>query len=138
MLLPIVLPGERPERRRRPRLKLAYSVRLRRPGASSRIEAKTENVSCEGFIFVTESLFSPREVLECELVIPGEAHALTTDHDIVLRCRAEVVRVVPQATGCGFRVACRLADYTVAHQIPEEDGLGSRITFEQVAYAGEL
>lgn len=138
MLLPIILPNEPPDRRRRARLSLTYSVRLRRPGASSRIEAKTENVSCEGFLFTTDCVFSPREVLECELVIPGEANGVGTDRDIVLRCRAEVIRIVPQAENSAFRVACRLADYTVDQQTAKAEVFDSSLTLEQVVYAGDL
>ena len=93
MLLPLIIPGEPPDRRRRPRLKLAYSVRLRRSGVDSLVETKTENVSCEGFLCVTDCIFHLREILGCELVIPGEREGVASDHDIVLSCRAEVVRV---------------------------------------------
>src|SRR5579863_5200999 len=96
-MLPSVLTSEVTDRRRRPRLRLAYPLRLHRPGETSRIETKTLNISCEGFFCITDRIFSPRETLECELVILGEELRQPLEHNIILRCRAEVVRVVPQA-----------------------------------------
>lgn len=120
MLLPIMFPRESPDRRRRPRLRLAYSVRLHRPGEGIATEAKTEDVSCEGLFFITNRRFSPREVLDCEMVIPGEDSNWLAERGIVLRCRVEVVRVVPQGDG-SHGVACRLADYTIGGPALEED-----------------
>jgi hypothetical protein len=119
MLLPIIFPSESPDRRRRPRLRLAYSVRLQRPGEATATETKTEDVSCEGFFFVTHQRFSPRESLDCELVIPGQDPDWLAERGIVLRCRVEVMRVVPRPDQT-YGVACRLADYTVG-QVLEED-----------------
>jgi len=109
---PTIVTGEALERRRRPRLTLAYPVRLFRVGSRSRIETKTENVSCEGFLCITESFFSPREKLDCELVLTT-ASGRTADEAIILRCRAEVVRVERHNENFTFGVACRVSDYTV-------------------------
>lgn len=120
MLLPIMFPSESPDRRRRPRLRLAYSVRLERPGEATATVTKTENVSCEGFFFLTDRRFAPSDVLDCELLIPGEDPDWASEPGIVLRCRVEVVRVVAQADH-SYGVACRLADYTIGHQIAAEE-----------------
>jgi PilZ domain len=112
MLLPIVVTATA-DRRRRPRLKLEYPVCLYRSGEASPVETKTEDMSCEGFFCITEQAFHPRETLECALVIPSEELGLPAEHDFVLRCRAEVVRVVPRDDSTAFGVACRLADYTL-------------------------
>lgn len=119
MMLPIMLAGEAPDRRRRSRLRLAYPLRLYRLGEASRTETKTEDISCEGFFCVTDRRFSPSETLECELVIPGEEPGQAPEQDIILRCRADVVRVVPNADKTAFGVACRLADYTIGPEIME-------------------
>ena len=105
-----MLPLDPPDRRRRPRLRLAYPVRLYRPGDDIQTDAETENISCEGFFFITDQLFSPPEALDCELEIPVE-----TGESIVLCCRAEVVRVVPLTDRAKLGVACRFTDYTVEH-----------------------
>lgn len=114
-MLPVILTGEAPERRRRPRLMLAYPVRLFRIGYGSRVETKTVNISCEGFFCITKSVFSPREKLDCELVLASDNDRLA-DEAIVLHCRAEVVRVVRQNENSTFGLACRVADYTVERQ----------------------
>ncbi len=110
------------DRRRRPRLKLAYPVRLRQMGEDEQVETRTEDLSCEGFLCVSEHVFSPHEILECELVIPSrEEGQPIPEHDIVLRCRAEVVRVVPEAPAGMFGIACRFADYTIDEEIIDRD-----------------
>lgn len=117
MLLTKVVTGVEPDRRRRPRVRLAYPIRLHQPGEGVRVEAKTEDLSCEGFFCISERVFPPHETLECELVIPSDKPGQLLEHDMVLRFRAEVVRVVPQGHGGAFGVACRFVDYTIARQI---------------------
>jgi hypothetical protein len=107
-------PGDAPERRRRPRFRLFCPVRLFRLGSGSRIDTKTEDISCEGFFCVTGSLLSPKEQLECELVIPIDSR--NSDEVLILRCRAEVVRVERQKENLFFGVACRLADYRIERE----------------------
>jgi hypothetical protein len=120
MLLPKLVTGDAPDRRRRPRLKLAYAIRLRRPGGEVLVETRTQDLSCEGFFYMSERAFLPHDKLECELVIPGDKPEQWLEQDIVLRCRAEVVRVEWQGSGGGFGVACRFADYTLDQQIVEQ------------------
>ena len=121
MLLPKVVTGVAPDRRRRPRLRLAYPIRLHQPGKEARVDATTEDLSCEGFFCISEQGFSPNQILECELVIPNDKPGEATEHDMVLRFNAEVVRVVPQGSGGAFGVACRFANYTIARQMVAPD-----------------
>jgi len=121
MLLPKGSTGHAPDRRRRPRLSLAYRLLLSRCGEASQTETKTENISCEGFYCTSERLFSAGDMLECELVISGHGLSQSGEHDMVLRCWAEVVRVVPRAGGTACGVACRFADYTVDLHTVEQD-----------------
>ncbi len=119
VLLPIVPAMDGPDRRRRPRLRLAYALSLRRPGDRSRLETTTLDVSCEGFFCVTDRLFYLGETLDCELVIPAEPDGHAAEQEMVLRCQAEVVRVVPREDSSAFGVACRLADYIIdGHMLP--------------------
>lgn len=104
------------ERRRRPRLMLSCPVRLFRSGNGSGIETRTENITCEGFYCITQSILSPREKLECELILTGE-NVPAIRETIVLRCRAEVVRVVRQPETSAFGVGIRLADYTIEKRV---------------------
>jgi hypothetical protein len=121
LLLPSVVGSDAPDRRRRPRFRLAYPIRLHQPGEDVRVEAKTENLSCEGFFCISERVFSPHQTLECELVIPSDTGGQPVEHDLVLRFRAEVVRVVPQGPEGTVGVACRFAYYTIAQQIFARD-----------------
>jgi hypothetical protein len=105
------------DRRRHPRVRLSYLLRLFRPGHSAGIETQTEDLSCDGFYCISEHPILPKERIECELLIPGEQADDPWQSDLVLRCRAEVVRVVPDPAGPTFGVACRLEGYTVNRNI---------------------
>ncbi len=110
----LALPAEDgQDRRRHPRLRLSYFLRLFRPGYSEGIETKTEDLSCDGFYCISDRPVLPDEVIECELRIPGEQASDSTGADLVLRGRAQVVRVVPDELEPRFGVACRLEGYTV-------------------------
>ena len=61
-------------------------------------------------------MFSPSETLDCELLIVSKDQVWPSDHDMVLRCRAEVVRVVRRADRTLFGLGCRLSDYTIGPQ----------------------
>jgi hypothetical protein len=111
------------DRRRRPRLRLSCSLRLYRPGGVPTIATRTEDISCQGFYFTSEDPFEPRERLECELILQGEELGSHSEIDVVLRGRAEVVRIVPKGLR-GFGVACRLENYTVDQQTPAGSSLG--------------
>jgi hypothetical protein len=103
-MMPGIAIKEATDRRRRPRLRLAYPLRIHLPGESICVETKTEDLSCEGFSCISERSFSLDQVLECELVIPG---------NLVLRGRAQVVRVVTNGQGATFGLACRFEDYAI-------------------------
>jgi hypothetical protein len=102
------------DRRRRPRLKLAYALRLSRPSDGLMLETRTEDISCEGFYCFAHTQFAPNETLDCELTIPTEELGRPVDL-VVLRCRIRVVRVVPEADRYG--IACCLEDYTISRRI---------------------
>ena len=102
-----------PDRRRHPRLRLSYLLRLFRPGDSAGIETTTEDLSCDGFYYSSVDPVLPGERIECELLIPGEQLSEPSKPDLVLRCWAEVVRVVPDQLARRFGVACRFENYAV-------------------------
>jgi hypothetical protein len=116
-----VPPEAVPDRRRHPRLRLAYFLRLFRSGQPVVIETKTEDLSCDGFYCISDRAIPLHEKIDCELLIPGEPR----ETDLVLRCRAEVVRVTTDPVAPRFGVACRLeaytvnCDYTLIHRHPE-------------------
>ena len=103
-----------PDRRKRSRLRLAYPVRLSRVGTECRIDTKTENLSCKGFFCLSGSVFSIGEILDCELRIPPSGADVLGAGDVILRCRAEVVRVEKQPDGSVSGLACHLLAYSVS------------------------
>lgn len=100
--------GAPQDRRGRDRLKLPYSVVLYRQGEAMPVQTTLQDISSEGFYCLSDQPFSPHEQLECDVAIPGENDRL------VLRCHAEVVRVVADGLNPGYGVACRLRDYSVS------------------------
>src|ERR1700683_3223962 len=111
------------DRRRHPRVRLCYLLRLFRPGHSAGIVTQTEDLSCDGFYCISEQLVLPHERIECELLIPGESVGDPWDSDLVLRCRVEVVRVVPDPLAPSFGVACRVEGYTINRNIAGRNGV---------------
>ncbi len=104
--------GSHLDRRNAARLRLTYTVSLSRPGESSGIVTKTENVSCKGFFCYSDRVFSPYEMLDCEMAIPGSWGSFPTN-DLVMSALVEVVRVTPLRAGRGFGVACRIESYMI-------------------------
>ena len=106
-------PESRRERRSRPRLSLALPLVLTRSAQAERIETHTENVSCDSFYCISDRPLTPNEIVECELLIPGDSVSSVPEGDLWLSCHARVVRVVAREPQAGFGVACRLEDYTI-------------------------
>ena len=106
--------GENPNhmtenRRRRPRLKLAYAVQLCRPGDALPVNTQTENLSSEGFYCKSDQPFSPGEHLECSLLIPPPEFG-SRRPNLILHRRVSVVRVEIKGLEPGFGIACKFED----------------------------
>jgi hypothetical protein len=99
------------ERRNSTRLKLTSAVRIHRRGELQAVETVTEDLSSEGFYCISERPFSPHEWLECELTISSAQPSAPLDKGLVLRCTAEVVRLLP--AGPRFGLACRFENYSL-------------------------
>jgi hypothetical protein len=80
---------------------------LYRQGDSRGAKATTTDISSDGFFCISTEPFVPYEKLECELTVPGEAVGKSPEDRVILRCEAEVVRVVVDGLP-GYGVACRL------------------------------
>jgi hypothetical protein len=100
-------------RRSRQRLKLPYSIVLYRLGDSRGIRTTTQDISSDGFYCVSEQPFSPSEKLECEVVIPSQVLGVSNGENLVLRCRAEVVRVIADGLRPGYGLACHVEDFAI-------------------------
>jgi hypothetical protein len=112
--LPISGQGSGLDRRCRPRLRLALPVVLFRTGETGRIETITEDISCDSFYFVSDHPFSPDDLLECELLIPGDGVSSVPEDDLCVHGGVRVIRVEERGPKMGFGVACRLEDYKVS------------------------
>lgn len=104
------------ERRQRQRLRLAYPLRIHLPGEPVWVETKTEDLSSEGFFCVSERPFSLHQFLDCELVIAAEELDRPVGNSLVLRCRAQVVRVVRNGHEGPYGLAFHLEDFTIHRQ----------------------
>ena len=83
------------ERRRRPRLRLSWTVYFVRAGVTEPLCATTVNISCEGLYCYFEgdkAPFTPGETVPCRLVLPA-CDARDPQRVLSLHCRTKVIRV---------------------------------------------
>jgi hypothetical protein len=103
-----------PERRRRARNHLHWSVLLFRNEAADAVESLTRDLSSNGFYCFAGVPFTPGERLICTLKIP--THDPNGKHlEQRLECRVRVVRVEPQGVEGPFGLACQIEDYHFIH-----------------------
>ena len=99
-----------PERRKRARNHLHWSVLLFRNQAADAVESLTRDLSSSGFYCVTGIAFTPGERLICTLKIP--THDPNGKHlERRLECKVRVMRVEPQGMEGTFGLACQIEDY---------------------------
>jgi hypothetical protein len=108
---PTSILGPDRDRRRHPRLQLALQLRLYRSGEEAGVEAQMQNISSGGFYCTSEYPFSPHEIFDCELGIPGLGYP--PDIDLVVDCRVRVVRIDQNGLDV-FGAACQIKEYTVS------------------------
>src|SRR5207245_10069527 len=102
------------ERRKRKRVALHWPVRLLRLGTPLG-ESRTENLSSEGFYWITQEPFKLGERLQCEIVIPGERFG-SSESSIRLQCHVTVRRV--ENLRRGFGLGCHIEDYELGAPPP--------------------
>jgi hypothetical protein len=99
-----------PERRKRARNHLHWSILLFRNQVADAVESLTRDMSSEGFYCVTGVAFTPGERLICTLKIP--THDPNGKHlERRLECKVLVMRVEPQGAEGTFGLACQIEDY---------------------------
>lgn len=88
---------------------LHWTVYLWRGGDTHPSQTETTNISSDGFYCIARQPFTPGEWIECNIFVPTMAEP----HDdlVVLRSRAQVLRV--ETTSTGYGLACRIEDYSV-------------------------
>jgi len=99
-----------PERRRRYRARVHWTVQFGRRDAAELASTQTRDISSDGFYCRSNVPFSPGEVVECILHVP--AHRPQAPGGVLLvNCRVRVVRVdAPDNQGL-YGVGCRIEDY---------------------------
>lgn len=101
-----------PERRRRRRVFLHWTVYLWPRDEMQPYQAETTNISSDGFYCVAPRPFTPGEWIECDIFVPTMADQ-NDDDLLVLRCRVQVLRVETTGNGDGYGLACRIEDYSL-------------------------
>jgi hypothetical protein len=99
--------NDRYRRRTCSRLKLACLVLLRQRRV---LNALTEAIQCEAIYCISPSPFVPLEELKCEIVISEIDPETSQQKQLLLRCHAEVLRVVADRHLPGWGIACRAFD----------------------------
>ena len=113
-----------PERRKRTRNNLHWSVLLFRNDGADAVESLTRDLSSSGFYCVTGVAFAPGERLICALSIPTH-DPNGKQLELRLECKARVMRVEPQGADGAFGLACQIEDYHFIQAAPKEGGSAS-------------
>jgi hypothetical protein len=98
------------ERRKHKRVALRLVVEFRGAAGSADESCFTQNISSDGFYFVSRQRLIPGEELDVFLVLPEENSGM----EAAISCQARVVRVEPMGGGVGFGIGCQIERYTVA------------------------
>ena len=102
--------AERPERRRRPRLRLQLLVHLHPGKDQTRIDSITSDISTDGFLCRTPRPFEKGRFVVCMIVWPSHGRGVL-DTPLILRCNARVVRCEHDPDTGLYRTAFRIQDY---------------------------
>jgi hypothetical protein len=99
-----------PERRKRARLQLRWSVCFFLEDRREPIQATTLNVSSDGFYCLANVAFDPGQVLGCLLLVPANDPD-GPERKVALDCRVRVVRVNDREIDRMYGIACKIEDY---------------------------
>ena len=89
-------------------LLLHCPVLLYRLGEPLAIEAWVKEISPQEFYCISPEVFAPRDAVECELMIPAKSLELPHENRLILRCRAEVRRLIADRHISGYGIICRV------------------------------
>jgi hypothetical protein len=103
-------PDDRYRPRPSSRLKLACLVLLRQPTRRQMLNALIETVQCEAIYCISPEPFVPLAELRCEIVTSAIDPETSLQKQLLLRCRAEVLRVVADRHLPGWGIASRVLD----------------------------
>jgi hypothetical protein len=99
------------ERRRSLRVALHLTLYLAIPGSAQLRHTTTQDVSSDGFYCFLNASLTPGEWINCDLLLGS--HAPGCETTLLLRCRAQVMRVEKFAEEERYGIACRIDDYRV-------------------------
>jgi hypothetical protein len=102
------------ERRKSRRVPLQWTVYVACSGGAPPLRTKTQNISSEGFYCLLDQAVMPGEEFDCDIVVPTH-NSPEPDEVMLLRCRAQAIRVDQIGSGLEFGLACRIEDYCLNH-----------------------
>jgi PilZ domain len=100
-------PGEVTERRRRARTRVRWQVRFLQGEDVSGFLTTTQNLSSEGFYCLSPVLLRPGDRTLCILEVPTNQ----SSGILLLKCKAQVIRVEPVNPDGFYGVGCHIEDY---------------------------
>ena len=100
------------ERRKHERLGLRLAVRFTSSDGSPPINCFTENISSNGFYFISPETFELGEQRDAHLLLPSRGYSRSGDN-VDLRCKVRIVRVDSMPANSGFGVACQIEKYAL-------------------------
>jgi PilZ domain len=122
-----------PERRHQMRAPVRWVVYLRRPLEAPPVKSETVNLSSGGFYCQVSEPFEPGERIDCDILVP-QPRGAAADNAIVLKCRAQVLRVEVFRGDTGpeevYGLGCRIEDYAAGTVGPSE------LTFSEYQNSG--
>ena len=116
-----------PERRHQMRAPVRWVLYLRRHLEAPPVRSETVNLSSGGFYCQVSEPFEPGERIDCDILVPQPRG--TADNAIVLKCRAQVLRV-ERGPENQYGLGCRIEDYAAGTVGP------SALTFSEYQNSG--
>ncbi len=100
------------DRREYRSLPLHLPLQFAREGRSEQIDCVTESISADEVYFVASELIERGERMEINVLLPLKKRSGNAVK-MRLKCLVNVERVDPNQLGSGFRIGCRIRNYTV-------------------------
>jgi hypothetical protein len=96
-------------------LPLHLPVQFAREGRAELIDCVTESISADEVCFVAAELIEQGERMELNVLLPLKKRSGNAVK-MHLKCLVNVERVDPNQLGSGFRIGCRIRNYTVSFE----------------------
>lgn len=103
------------DRREYRRLPLHLPLQFAREGRSELVDCVTESISADEVFFVAAELVEQGERMELNVLLPLKKRSGNAV-EMHLKCLVNVERVDPNRLGSGFRIGCRIRNYTISFE----------------------